>query len=378
LKQLNRSKSVIHRRYPSSALRAIVVGVLALPMVVSAQIASAPAEKNWREANDAVGQFKRGHADILKWEKENAPAAPSQEQAGASLSLMTAEDSVRQAWLAHRELVKPMNRIGAANVDLIAKGQWGELDPVLQRKVDDLDELLEVAAQGRKAWYQAVAARQVLKQHRDALDAAEAGNELGRRMVSVGNWSKLQQTQVQLAQSSAQMNVRRAQYAATLAEASLIKTLRLTGVHSAVSLPDRLPDLPAQALSPQVLDGRAAAIAAQLLRAEGMRNGANARLARQAYLSSHALAVSAREEVLKVREFITEETVLHYNGMLKSVWDLLGEVSSQSQAVASAIEAQRDFLIAETDLQWVLQGGAPDSFVSLGGGGGGEPAAAGH
>ena len=369
---------MIHRRYPSSALRAIALCALALPLVVSAQIAPAPAEKNWREANDAVGQYKRGHADILKWEKENVAGAPSQEQTTASLSLMTAEDAVRQAWRAHLDLVKPMNRIGTANVDLIAKGQWVELDPIHQRKVDDMDELLEVAAQGRKAWLQAVAARQVLKQHRDALDAAEAGNELGRRMVSVGNWSKLQQAQVQLAQSSAKMNVRRAQNTATQTEASLIKTLGLTGMHSTVALPDRLPDVPAQAFSQQVLDARTAAISAQLPRAEGMRNGANARLAREAYLSSHALAVSSREEVLKVREFITEETVLHYNGMLKSVWDLLGEVSSQSQAVASAIEAQRDFWIAETDLQWVLQGGAPGSFVSLGSGGGEPAAAAGH
>lgn len=369
---------MIHRSIPSTALRAVALAVLTLPLMVSAQLAPAPAEKNWREANDAVGQFKRGHADILKWEEENAPIAQSQEQAVAGLSLMSSEDAVRQAWLFHRKLVKPMNRIGTVNVDLVAKGQWLAIDPSLQRRVDDLDELLEVAAQGRKAWFKAVAARQVLKQHRDTLDAAEAGNELGRRMVSVGNWSKLQQAQVQLTQSSAQMNVRRAQHAANQAEATLIKTLGLTGVHSAITLPDRLPDIPAQTLSQQLLDERTAAIAAQLPRAEGMRNGANARLARQAYLASHALALSSRDEVLKVREFIAEETVLHYNGMLKSVWDLLGEVSKQSQAVADAIEAQRDFWIAETDLQWVLQGGAPDSFVSLGGGGGGEPAAAGH
>ena len=25
---------------------------------------------NWREANDLVGQFKRGHADVLKWEQQ--------------------------------------------------------------------------------------------------------------------------------------------------------------------------------------------------------------------------------------------------------------------------------------------------------------------
>lgn len=366
------------RHLHSQALRAIAFCVMTLPLAVSAQLAPAPAEKNWREANDAVGQYKRGHADILKWEKDNVSAEKSADQTAGSLSLMTSEDAVRQAWMAHRELVKPLGRIGAANVDLIAKGRWTALDPVLQRKVDDLDEVLEVAAQGRKAWLQAVAAKQVFKQHLNALDAAEAGNELGRRMVSIGNWSKLQQTQVELAQSAAKMNVRRAQYAAMQAEAALIKTLQLTGMHTAVNLPDRLPDMPAQPLSAQIVDARAAAIAAELPRADRMRNGANVRMARQAYLSSHALAVSARDEVLKVREFVTEETVLRYNGMLKSVWDLLGEVSNQSQAVASTIEAQRDFLVAETDLQWVLQGGSPGNFVSLGGGSGEPASAAGH
>lgn len=369
---------MIRRSIPLFARRATALGVLVIPLLASAQLPPAPAEQNWREANDAVGQFKRGHADILKWEKENAPAAQSQEQAVPGLTLLTPEAAVRQAWKFHLALIKPMNRIGTANVDLIAQGRWTEIDPIWQRRVDDLDELFEVAAQARKAWIQAVAARQVLKQHRDILDAAEAGNELGRRMVSVGNWSKLQQAQVQLAQSSAKMNLRKAQHTAAQAEASLIKTLGLTGVATTLTLPDRLPEIPAQALSAQVLEARTAAIAAALPRSEGMRNSANARLARQAYLASHAVALGSRDEVLKVREFITEETVLHYNGMLKSVWDLLGEVSSQSQAVASAIEAQRDFWIAETDLQWVLQGGAPDSFVSLGGGGAEPAAAAGH
>ncbi|MEZ5701495.1 MAG: hypothetical protein R3E42_05270 [Burkholderiaceae bacterium] len=65
---------------------------------------------------------------------------------------------------------------------------------------------------------------------------------------------------------------------------------------------------------------------------------------------------------------MTEETVLHYNGMLKSVWDLLGEVRNQAAAEVDAIGAQRDFWLAEADLQWTLQGGAPARLVSLGGG----------
>ena len=48
------------------------------------------------------------------------------------------------------------------------------------------------------------------------------------------------------------------------------------------------------------------------------------------------------------------------------------------QATVDAIGAQRDFWLAEADLQWVLQGGEPDSFVSLGGAGGDAPTAAAH
>lgn len=48
---------------------------------------SAPAEADlpWREANDQVGRFPRGHADLLKWEQQQErdgtsvtpPAAPA-------------------------------------------------------------------------------------------------------------------------------------------------------------------------------------------------------------------------------------------------------------------------------------------------------------
>ena len=374
------------RKHPG--LAACLAGsLLALPVVVWAQAAQPLPPTDWTRANAAVAEFPRGHADVLKWEQRNLPAEQAQTAVGGAetaatvaggLSLMSPEAAVRQAWGAHRSLVRPLNRMGAAQANLVAQGRWTEVDPTLQRRVGDMDELLAVATQGRKAWVQAVAARQVLVQHRTALAAADAANELGRRMVSVGNWSRLQQSQVQLAQSSARMALRRAQYAAAQAEAALLKVLNLTATHTAVNLPDRLPDLPMQPLAPQVLAERAAAIADQLPRAEGVRNVANARLAQHAYLASHALALSARDEVVKTRELITEDTVLHYNGMLKSVWDLLGEVGNQSQAVVSAIEAQRDFWLAEADLQWVLQGGAPASFVSLGGGGGEPAAPAGH
>ena len=105
--------------------------------------------------------------------------------------------------------------------------------------------------------------------------------------------------------------------------------------------------------------------------------------AREAYFSyrtAHDLARHYRDEVVPLRKFISEEMLLRYNGMLASTWDLLADSRAQVMAVNSAIEAQRDFWLAETDLQTALTGtspgalaGAPASAAS-----GGGDAAAGH
>ncbi len=366
--------------HPRAAWQALMASLAVLPFALLAQTTPAAADPTWRDANDAVGQYPRGHADVLKWENNNLPpptAAP--ELPPDSLALRTPGAAIRQAWLAHPDLVSPLQRLGPANVDLIASGEWSKLDPRLLRNVDDIDEVLRVAVQGKTAWLEAVAARQVLQHHREALEATDAAAELGQRMVRVGNWSPLQQTQTQLARLSAQANLRRAQYAAAQAQARLLKTLRLTGVHASVALADKLPDVPARAMAPDEWQPRITQVQAQLSRTGRMHNQANLALASEAYQASHALARGARDEVLKIREFIADETVLHYNGMLKSVWDLLDEVRTRSQATVDAIAAQRDYWIAETDLQWVLQGGTPGNFVVLGSGGAGEAsAAAGH
>ena len=362
--------------YVRATSHLLAAGMVALPLALSAQTVSSPQEPDWRRANDAVGSLKRGHADVLKWEQANPVTEVKAAVSANEVALSSAEAAVRMAWQVHRELASPLARLGPQNEQLIAQGRWTELDPSLQRRVKDMDEVLEVAVAGRKAWIEAVAAQQVLKHQRDMLEAAQAANELGQRMVTVGNWSKLQQSQVQLAASSARMNFRRAQHAAALTQSNLVKTMGKTGFQDSFSLPDQIPAVPVQSMSESDLLKRANAIRNQLPAAESLRNRALAKGAMNAYSAAHALAQDSQGEVLKTREFITEETVLHYNGMLKSVWDLLNEVRNQSQATVDAISAQRDFWIAEADLQWVLQGGEPDSFVSLGGAGGDAPAAA--
>lgn len=77
------------------------------------------------------------------------------------------------------------------------------------------------------------------------------------------------------------------------------------------------------------------------------------------YRTAYDLARHYRDEVLPLRRFIGEETVLRYNGMLSSVWELLADSRAQVLAVNGAIEAQRDFWLAEIDLQTALTGTAP-------------------
>jgi hypothetical protein len=346
---------------------AIALGLVSVPLALAAQTTAPGAETDWRRANEAVGQLKRGHADVLKWEQANVPPQAAPGPVAEGLKLLTVEDVTRQAWRNHRDLARPLARLGAANEALLATGRWTDIDPSLQRKVDDLDEVLVVAVQARKAWLQALAARQALAHYQAIVDAADAASELGQRMVNVGNWSALQQARVQLVQSSAQMALARAQYAATQALAKLIQTLGLTGRVANVTLPEALPELPPELVPPDVWRQKAQAMQAHLPEAEGLRHQANFTLALAAHQASHALAKGTRD-AQKTQAFISEETVLRYNGMLSSVWDVLEASRNQSQAAIDAITAQRDFWSAEADLQWVLQGGEPDSFVSLDGG----------
>ena len=74
------------------------------------------------------------------------------------------------------------------------------------------------------------------------------------------------------------------------------------------------------------------------------------------YRTAYDLARHYQDEVVPLRKFITDEVVLRYNGMLLSVFDLLADTRAQVLSVNSAIEAQRDFWLAEADLQTVLAG----------------------
>jgi outer membrane protein TolC len=77
------------------------------------------------------------------------------------------------------------------------------------------------------------------------------------------------------------------------------------------------------------------------------------------YLTAYELAKHYREEIVPLRKRISDEFLTRYNGMLISVFELLADSREQVVAVNASIEAQRDFWLAETDLQSALGGQLP-------------------
>ena len=63
--------------------------------------------------------------------------------------------------------------------------------------------------------------------------------------------------------------------------------------------------------------------------------------------------------MLPLRQQVSEERLLHYNGMLISVFDLLDDVRAAADLEASAIRAVRDFWLADARLQLALTGSSP-------------------
>ena len=77
----------------------------------------------------------------------------------------------------------------------------------------------------------------------------------------------------------------------------------------------------------------------------------------EAYRLNHELARHYLTEIVPLRKAISEETLLRYNGMLISIFELLADAREQIAGVVAAIEAQRDFWIADADLQATLLSG---------------------
>jgi outer membrane protein TolC len=108
--------------------------------------------------------------------------------------------------------------------------------------------VLALAAETRKAWLHALAAEETVRYMRQVKQVADASTELARRMEQVGNFNKLQRAREQGFSADAALNLARAEQAQRSTRERLIRLLGVWGTQTQFMLPERLPDLPKEAL----------------------------------------------------------------------------------------------------------------------------------
>jgi len=108
-----------------------------------------------------------------------------------------------------------------------------------------------------------------------------------------------------------------------------------------------------------------------------VRARSEVREAYSAYRTAFDLAKHYRDEIVPLRKKISDEILLRYNGMLASVFELLADSRAQVNSVNAAIEAQRDFWLADTHLQMAVHGSG-STMMQLRGSATVSDASAGH
>jgi outer membrane protein TolC len=301
-----------------------------------------------------------------------------------------------------------------------------------QAQLRAAEETLRIAAQARRTYYRAVAARELASFLAQAQSAAETATKLAARLGETGAMNKLDQAREQVfyAELTAQLGQR-----AVSEREALTRLMGLWGGDLDFKLPNALPALPRHARALRTIEVEAVRrrVDLQIARMElealarsyGLTqatrfinlleagyagkttkdknsgevirdNGidlelqipifdfgevrvrqaeatygqavnrlteravnvrSQAREAYQAYRSTYDIAAHYRREVLPLRKIISDETLLRYNAMQIDVFSLLAEARQRIAATVAAIEAQREFWLATTDLDVAVVGG---------------------
>lgn len=356
-------------------------------------------ERDWREANETVGRFERGHIDLLRWEADNLPKADAP---GDSRPQLTAGAAVRAA-LAQRPALFATSGMNAQ-----------------ERALADIT-VVELAREVQQAWIGAVTAEAALRNAEREFEAASVADELAARMTAAGNWGRDRLIAKRLDLADTAVAVVQARHAALAAREALVRVAGLSGEAAEFSLPLALPPLPQTTASGDGIEAAAvhahpvlAVLSAEAERAEralsqgdralwqaaseaalpyaadaalpsaapfidlrrtplshdlqrAVRTRAEATMlavrvrsqVREAWhgvASAHEVATLLRERALPLATEREDDMVLRYNGMLKSTWDLIDATRERIAAESAALESERDFWLAHINLQAVLAG----------------------
>ena len=296
-------------------------------------------------------------------------------------------------------------------------------------------ETLRVAAEARRGFVRAVAAREQVGLLEQAASAASTAAQLAKRLGETGAMNKLDQARELAFQAEMATQLASARQRADSERERLIRTLGLWGRDLDFKLPSRLPALPKRPLSlPQVeqeavsrrvdlqmarIDMETLAKAygltkatrfvnvldagyadkinknkdtgerthdrgftvslevpifdfgeARLREAEATYLQAVNRLAEKAvnvrseareayrtYRATYDIARHYQKDVLPLRQTISDEMMLRYGAMQVDVFALLAEARQKIAVTTAAVDAARDFWLADSDLSAVIAGG---------------------
>lgn len=107
--------------------------------------------------------------------------------------------------------------------------------------------------------------------------------------------------------------------------------------------------------------------AANKLAEKAVNIRSEAREAYQVWRGTRDVALLYQNQVLPLRKIINDESLLQYNGMLIDVTQLIADARGRMMSQLAAINARRDFWIADTDFKHALIGGGVAGGVASGG-----------
>jgi outer membrane protein TolC len=84
-----------------------------------------------------------------------------------------------------------------------------------------------------------------------------------------------------------------------------------------------------------------------------------ARQAAETYRATYDIARHFDKDILPLREIISQQQLLNYNGMLTDAFALVTDARERVLANIEAIDAKRDFWLAKSDLHVAIVGGGP-------------------
>lgn len=328
-------------------------------------------------------------------------------------------------------------------------------DRFRQAQLRAVEATLRTAFEARRAYVQAVAARQLTGFLTQAQSSAEAAVTLSKRLGESGGMNKLDQARNQVFYAETAARLGSARQRAASERERLVRALGLWGSDLAFQLPGSLPALPARGRAASSVEVEAVRRRVDLqiarlevgalaksygltqatrfinllevsgiekrvrepsgdratergigvefevplfdfgearqreaeatymqavnrLTAKAVSVRSQAREAYQLYRSAFDIARHYQREVLPLRKIITDETLLRYNAMQIDVFSLLTESRERITSTIAAIEAQRDFWLADGNLLAATLGGGGEMTPGNSSTASASPEGAGH